>query len=116
MSAALPKPRARKARSRVQARTGDARQRVLSSLRHPRSQLFFEHVPDPRFDVVELRREPHLVIARPGQLNFQSLFSPAGPRRHDDDAIREISRLLYAVSDKPVSYTHLRAHETPEHL
>eukprot|EP00658_Telonema_sp_P-2_P065376 TRINITY_DN54629_c0_g1_i3.p1 TRINITY_DN54629_c0_g1~~TRINITY_DN54629_c0_g1_i3.p1 ORF type:complete len:185 (+),score=47.69 TRINITY_DN54629_c0_g1_i3:3-557(+) len=42
--------------------------------------------------------------------------STLDPNDSDDDRVKQASQLAFVVGLVPVSYTHLRAHETPEHL
>src|SRR3984893_262935 len=57
-------------------------------------------LPDRKLKVIELRRHPHLVIARTRQRNVEQPLGLARPLGHHHDPIGEIHRLLDLMGDE----------------
>src|ERR1700736_3587334 len=62
--------------------------------------LVLERVPDCELKIVELRRPPHFIVARPGERGVENLLGVAGAPGHDHDPIGKIDRLLDLVGDE----------------
>ena len=57
-------------------------------------------VPDFELQLVELRRHPHLVVARPRQIDREDLLGAARTLGHHHDAVGQVDRLVDLMGDE----------------